>query len=121
MATLQMQKIPTMMKIRGAGQYLSLCMGFTYFSKEIYVPSHLEVEAREILDRIIGENTDTFQDSSFDEPPDIDDFNNLDESESYKRISNKRLLGRIIIAATYFGLPVVILLFALLLSTLLSN
>jgi hypothetical protein len=53
-ATLHGQGIPTLMKSRGAGQYLSIVMGYSIYSKDIYVPLRLETKARTIFNEIIG-------------------------------------------------------------------
>lgn len=42
--------IPVIMKHKGSGAYLELYMGMTYLGIEIYVPSKLLNEAKEILD-----------------------------------------------------------------------
>ena len=53
-AALKEQGIPAMKKTRGAGQYLSILMGFSIEDVEIYVPSSLHDKAQEILTVIMG-------------------------------------------------------------------
>ena len=55
---LKEQGIPAMKKTRGAGQSLSIIMGFSNQDVEIYVPSLLQEKAREVLTVLMGDDMD---------------------------------------------------------------
>ena len=96
---LQTEGIPAMIKNSGAGQYLSVYMGFSKYGKEIYVPSHLFAAAREIMIGMMGYN------ALFHEPPDFD------ESESERNIDYKLIKKQII---TFFSLGLLAVILAIL-------
>ena len=54
MEALRTQNIPAMKQMRGAGQYLSVYMGFTVFGIDIYVPPRLHQKAREVAVGVLG-------------------------------------------------------------------
>ena len=103
MAALGEQGIPALMKERGAGQYLTIFMGFSVFNKGIYVPPHLEAEAREVLNGIFCEDRDALENDLLAKSLGFDDFNDPDDSRFYQAISKRRFIGKLIIAAVLFG------------------
>ena len=48
-ALLQCNNIPVLRKRHGAGEYLKIYMGMSYYGMDIYVPSKLHAKASEIL------------------------------------------------------------------------
>ena len=106
MATLQEKGIPAFIKKLGAGQYLSLYMGFSIFGKEIYVPSHQETKAREILAGTVWADANELT-TSFDESPDWNDLKNQADVAFYKSLNTRRSIGRILILVIVFG-PLII-------------
>jgi len=63
-AALKDNGIPAMKKTKGIGQALSIVMGFSNENVEIYVPSDLLNEAREIFDIIMAEDESEESDES---------------------------------------------------------
>ncbi|MDL2280749.1 DUF2007 domain-containing protein [Selenomonadales bacterium OttesenSCG-928-I06] len=101
MEVLQKEGIPAMMKSSGAGQYLSVYMGFSKYGKEIYVPPHLVAEAREIMVGMIGSS------ALLHKPSDFDDFEadgDIDIKSLKKQIKTFFICGTIVVIVGIFYL-----------------
>ena len=109
MTALQAEGIPAIMKSHGAGQYLTVYMGFSVFDKDIYVPAQYNLEALEVLRVFTGENGFIPAKDSDDESADSgsDDYyeQNRDGSgfDEYLESSRQAVRNRIIVI--FFGIP----------------
>jgi len=105
MAALQDKRIPAMMKTEGAGQYLSVYMGSSYYEKDIYVPSRLYAEACDVLAGIMGPGAD--------EPPLSDEPTGDADDLDLQSAAHTRHVKGWIILAVFLGIPVLFVLYIL--------
>lgn len=106
--------IPTLLKHRESGAYLELYCNLTFFGIDIYVPSRLWYEAKELIQ--IQSNSNFVGDNKLNNIVDDNKLNNIDEVEYRKRISKRRKI-RIWIILLFFIpgiIPILIGLFYLL-------